>query len=278
MIKSLKKLRHGPLKCFDPLWIAAGKFYRGTLKVLNINLSTKQRIGKYGPFKMHAHFGFSDFGKWGGNHNRGFQQCIDACVGKMVVFDVGAHIGLVTLPASEVIGEGGKVYAFEPADGNRQFLNYHLEANKIANVEVESFLLGAKDDDEVAFYAQVGAAGTNSILHLENKGEFEQTLVRQTTIDSYCDANGIGPDLIKIDVEGAEIGVLQGAEKTLAAFKPKIFLSVHPTHIEKLGLSMDDLRQLISDFEYEVKDVDGKAVSEFCLDEYIMTPKNLENE
>ena len=49
--------------------------------------------------------------------------------GKRLFFDIGAHIGLVTMPMASVIDPKGKVYAFEPAFANRQFLQQHVRIN-----------------------------------------------------------------------------------------------------------------------------------------------------
>ena len=57
------------------------------------------------------------------------------------MLDIGAHIGLVSLPLSTVVATDGTVYAFEPATGNNAYLFQHLAMNKISNVEVVSNLV-----------------------------------------------------------------------------------------------------------------------------------------
>ncbi|MBZ0148932.1 MAG: FkbM family methyltransferase, partial [Pseudorhodoplanes sp.] len=137
-----------------------------------VGLTIEQRIGGHGPFRLSANFAFSDFQRWGGDHNGGFQPLLDACNGASCVFDVGAHIGLVTLPASRVLAAGGRLYAFEPASANLRYLRTHLRANEIENVEVIPILLGAVVTEEVAFFEQAQATGMNSIIRPRSAGEY----------------------------------------------------------------------------------------------------------
>ena len=69
--------------------------------------------------------------------------------GEKVVFDIGAHIGLVTMPMASVIDPKGKVYAFEPAFANRQFLQQHVRINNFfEKVVIEPFLVGDVEIEE----------------------------------------------------------------------------------------------------------------------------------
>ena len=77
---------------------------------------------------------------------------------------------------------------------------------------------------------------------------------------------------MKIDVEGAELGVLRGAREVLKKHKPRIFLSVHPEQICSLGGSIAELQQELSDLNYETFNLDKILTSELKFGEYLLLP------
>lgn len=273
LVATLRSLRHGPLRGLGPLWVALGRLYQGGLGLLPRAGGTEQHIGAYGPFQMDARFAFSDFANWGGRHNNGFQACIEACRGKSCVFDVGAHIGLVTLPLSQVMAEDGRVYAFEPADANRHCLEEHLQLNRIENVEIVNALVGDEARDGVRFFQQSQPTGMNSVAAPILDESYRESRRRQVTLDDFCRDRGLAPEVIKIDVEGGEIGVLEGARETLGRCRPLVFLSVHPKHLAALGQSCEQLARLIDALDYDCRDMAGRGVTAFRLEEYLLEPR-----
>lgn len=268
VVSTLRQLRHGPLKRFGPAWTALGDLYRH----MGTGRPAEHRIGGYGPFLLQSQFAFSDFENWGGAHNRGFEYCIEACRGKRCALDVGAHIGLVTLPMSRAVGDQGRVYSFEPAAANLISLRSHLDLNNIDNVTVIEALVGATEQGAVKFFEQPRAAGQNAFAIKKNPELYNETQRPQVTLDDYCQAHDLTPEVIKIDVEGGEIGVLEGARTVLANHRPLVILSVHPTELGLLGHAPEDLAILIDELGYRCRDVDGNPVESFALDEYVLEP------
>jgi FkbM family methyltransferase len=280
MLKILRWLRHGPLAFLGPAWPAIGRRYRSAVRRIP-GLTVKQKIGAYGPFRFISEFTFSKFEDWGSAHNKGFRYCVEACRGKTCVLDVGAHIGLVAMPIASVLGEGGRLYAFEPAAANARILRQHLALNGLHQVEVVETLVGEHDQKLVGFYESVGPHGQNSIV-LKSKnalqsewGDYIRTERAQVSLDAFCERLGLKPEVIKIDVEGAEINVLRGARALLRRSHPLIILSVHPREIVLAGGSLDALRKLLDELGYEIHDVNGLPVTELKLDEYVVVPRNM---
>jgi len=279
LIGQIRRLRHGPLSWAGPAWVFFGRQYRRMARRFPAR-AVSHMIGPYGPFRLHSEFTFSNFSDWGAAHNKGFVTCIEACRGKSCVFDVGAHVGLVALPAASVLADGGQVHAFEPSMANHACLSRHIEWNGPARITPIMALVGADDASEVPFFESLGVHGQNSIV-LKNQsvlnseaGGYEQTTRQQISIDAYCTEHGLRPQVIKIDVEGAELGVLEGAKNTIALARPLIILSVHPREIELAGRSLEELRALVAELGYEIRNVDGQEVSDLQLDEYIVAPKH----
>lgn len=216
LIALLRRLRHGPLKYLNPIWLYFGRLHRRAARRFP-GLTVRQKISSYGPFTLVSEFAFSDFENWGGDHNKGFGSCIEACRGKSCVLDVGAHIGLVTLPAASMLVPGGKLWAFEPAEANVQILRRHLTYNGASNVDITQVLVGALDDATVDFHESAGPHEQNAIM-LKNEdtlvsehGRYSRTKRRQVALDTFCHERKLTPGVIKIDVEGAELRVLEGA-------------------------------------------------------------------
>lgn len=120
-----------------------------------------------------------------------------------VFWDVGAHHGYVSLMASRRVGPGGEVHAFEPGARNGTMLRRHLRWNRVGNARVHPVALGSFDG-ETSF-----GGGVTSKMHAIGRGD-ERVEVR--TAVSLAGREGLrAPDVVKIDVEGAEADVLEGS-------------------------------------------------------------------
>jgi FkbM family methyltransferase len=140
-----------------------------------------------------------------------------------VVYDIGAHYGYYSLLSSTLAGEPGVVIAFEPSPDNLSRLRRHIELNRCTNVRVIE--LAVSDSEGIAHFETRAGSGVG---HLADDGPLE---VRTTRLDTLAEELP-QPDVIKIDVEGAELGVLRGAAATLASARPVIFLSVHSEELK----------------------------------------------
>jgi len=140
-----------------------------------------------------------------------------------VFWDVGAHYGYATLVGVRATGEGGEVLAFEPSEQNRWFLHRHLRWNGGTNVRVLPVAVADQDGTE-----SFGGASSSSIAQSLGAGEDSVTV---RSVASLLDDGHPSPDVIKIDVEGAESRVLAGASEALSAMaveeRPSVLCAVH---------------------------------------------------
>jgi FkbM family methyltransferase len=143
-----------------------------------------------------------------------------------VVYDIGANVGIYSLLASIKVGPLGMVYAFEPLERNLYYLRRHLELNVLKNCVVVDRAVGQIEGSR-SFSA---AAWEPATARLDPRGEM---LVPATTIDNcvYGENSFRPPHVLKIDVEHAELEVLEGASRTLLEFRPAIFLEVHSAQL-----------------------------------------------
>lgn len=233
----------------------------GISKIINARGVTRD-IGGAGNFTVSADFTFYDFAGWGKGKNNGFKKLIELARGKNVVFDIGAHIGMCALAISKVMKKGGICYAFEPADTNRKYLEMHLRMNNIENVRVIPYLVGGSRSKAIEFYEAKSDSGMNSICERKDTGcIYSKVLKEQITIDHFVSTNKCIPELLKIDVEGAEFNVLTGASSVLERYHPEIILSVHPAHLRMLKNGVKELMTLIGRLRYQMFSIDGLLIT-----------------
>lgn len=225
-------------------------------------------------FKLDYTFGLHKYQEFGNKHNAGFRYWLQCCRDKSVVFDIGAHIGLYSLPASQVIGSNGRVYAFEPSQANCQYLQKHIVYNGCKNIVIEPVLVGKESKDAVSFQENPKADAMNAIIVQKNPGLYRNVQRRQIALDDFCYGGQIFPQVMKIDVEGAEVQAIEGARRLLREKHPIVFLSVHPSRIVLLSETVEKLFRLIRELRYTVKDLASGAVcgnaGELKFGEYIL--------
>lgn len=136
------------------------------------------------------------------------------------VWDIGANVGLFTLPAALGVGPGGRVVAFEPFPPNLDHLDRHLALNGLTNVTVVPAAVGAE-----AGWLTMSEGSSPSEFHADPAGTWRLPAI---TLDAWRRETGAGaPAVVKIDVEGAEAEVLAGGAETFAECHPVFFLALH---------------------------------------------------
>lgn len=160
--------------------------------------------------------------------------------------DVGANIGIYTGWASRLAGKHGRVLAFEPVPATRQYLATVVAMNQLDNVEVIPKALG-KQPGTVTLWVVPHASGLTSAVPPE-AGSVEATTLQQLAVpqvtldDELAARGGAAPTLIKIDVEGYEMAVLEGAVRTLAGpYPPAVVFETHGTHLARAGVRFGDI-------------------------------------
>ena len=143
----------------------------------------------------------------------------------MVCWDVGANVGFYTLLFAELVGAGGRVFAFEPVPRNVELLRRHVEMNRYQNVRIFHCAL-FDSDGETGFDPGPGA----SMGHLAVGGQMKVQCSRADTL--LATDQVMAPDVIKIDVEGAEAAVLRGARRAMER-RPMVFLATHGKRVHR---------------------------------------------
>jgi FkbM family methyltransferase len=172
------------------------------------------------------------------------------------VWDVGANIGLWTLFIATRLKGRGQVVAFEPFARARTLLEQNLILNHIENTTVYSSALG-NENGEVPFYPSVDGAISTSALACHDGPygtERKPLYVPIRTAGRVVDENTfLLPDAVKIDVEGAELAVLEGFSDSIWKRLKVLFVEVHPDLITALDGSVDAVRGILERHDFEIQ-------------------------
>jgi len=219
---------------------------RSTISFDSINLSYSPRYhfypiifsmvtGRYEPFTMDL-----------------FKKSIKPT---MVILDIGAHIGIYTICAACRLGSEGKVYAFEPDPRNLPFLEANIKKNGFADRVTVIPKAVSSQTTKTSFYLAENT-GVSSIFGKNDKTKTE-THVEMIALDDFLEESVI-PDVIKIDIEGAEFLALEGMKRVISRANSKlvIFIELNPYALSFSGSSCDTLVKLLDDIGFEIKLID----------------------
>jgi FkbM family methyltransferase len=152
-----------------------------------------------------------------------------------VVYDVGANVGFFTLLVARLVDVEGHVYAFEPVPANALALQRNLDLNEVQHVSLIRSAVGTSSG-----HVRMALGSNYATAHLADHGPGLVT-VPCTTIDAFVAGRGRPPDVVKIDVEGAEALVLRGMVDTLRAHRPIVLCEVHHTPADRRRALMSEI-------------------------------------
>ena len=169
-----------------------------------------------------------------------------------VFIDVGAHIGYDTLKAARLVGDTGKVVAFEPNPTTLVDLTANVQASGATNVEIQPVALTDREQQLTLFDARRTGNSGSSSLSAKNAGDdgTPYTVRGRALDDVVIELKLRRVDVIKADVEGAEMLVLSGAKGTLIQYHPRLILEIVPRQLENMGTSVRELEDLIRSLGY----------------------------
>lgn len=174
--------------------------------------------------------------------------------------DVGANVGIFTIPLAEHVGDAGKVYAFEPAPDMAEELMQRARAAGVADrIDLRRMALGAErstlalrvdpddpsDATKRSLFVQGDVVAEVPVWPLD-----ELTSRRELKLEARLNA-------VKIDVEGAEVLCLRGMRSTLEEHRPRLLVvETIETHLQRAGFLLSDLHAELEPIGYRLVDQD----------------------
>lgn len=170
------------------------------------------------------------------------------------VLDIGANIGYYTLIASRLVGASGRVFAFEPGRQTFARLSKNVAVNNLENTYLNDCALGDQTCEVTLYHYPGNDRGSNSLFLIERSGS---ETVQMTTLDSFILQNRIAHiDLVKMDVEGAEVKVLRGGMGLFSRRDaPFLMVEVSPACLQAAGTSADELVSMLREFGYRMSEI-----------------------
>jgi len=169
----------------------------------------------------------------------------DICV------DIGANVGFYTLSFGKKACRG-VVHSFEPVPLNYHVLAVNVLSNCLPNVVMNNCAVGDKTGDVKFCVARDGAF--SSLVDTGREAIVEQVTTRIVTLDSYCSTYNVQRvDVLKVDVEGAEMAVLRGARQLLSDNKSRprlIMLELFGPMLEQFGSTIDEITEFMHEHTY----------------------------
>jgi FkbM family methyltransferase len=265
-------------KSWDEIFTSAGYFFRqGLAKIpyapvpVRIKVSETEEVAFWWSYIVpffDADRGFFDY--WG--HDLGDIRYLWRILRPGMVFlDIGAHHGLYSLVAAKRLGADSTVVAFEPSQNEFRRLSLHLRLNGMRSVRAEPIALGATSSNQKFFQIISGDNTRGGLRPPASSDRVLETLVETACLDDYLRTRAVNRvDLVKLDVEGAELEVLQGASIVLAKFRPIFICEVLDATTQVWGYNAREIVLMFQSFDFQIFEarLDGSIVPHEVKDHY----------
>jgi len=166
----------------------------------------------------------------------------------MTFVDVGVNKGDFTLLGSTLVGANGKVFCFEPEPTNCYWIRRSIDLNGYNNISLSELALGDVNGHAELYLGR--KSGWHTLIPQQPERDAGFIVVKKRTLDDFiteiCQDH---VDMIKIDVEGAELQVLRGAGRTLSKNKQVVLLiDIHP----RLGVNPREVCDLLTELGFSI--------------------------
>lgn len=229
-----------------------GKLLRLPLRLLPGRTVLSVRTGINKGYRWRV--GSSIHGCWLGTYEADKQATLSQLARPgMIAWDIGANAGFYSLALARLVGSRGRVHAFEPLAENAANILDHLRLNRCDNVAL--YQLAVSDRNGLAPFH---VAESNAMGHLSESGAYR---VPTAAMDELVWGQGLpAPDIVKMDVEGAESLVLQGAAKLLGLRQTVWFIALHGAE------QRDKVGRMLAANGYTVYRLDGSKPAGGAID------------
>ena len=179
-----------------------------------------------------------------------------------VCVDVGANLGYFSILMSRLVGEEGQIFAFEPMPDTYEILCKNINLNHICNTKTVRAALSHESGSVRLFTGpSERLSKTASMVGYRLEGDRRATVVPSIRLDDYFVGLKRLPDLIKMDVEGAEASVLNGARNTIAQGRPILLVEIHAWG----SVESQQVLDLFAEFGYVPNILEIRGREAFCL-------------
>lgn len=190
------------------------------------------------------------------------------------ILDIGAHIGYYTLLAARLVGDKGKVYAFEPAPRNFELLKKNIKENGYSNVVLINKAVADMDGESKLFLNNENT-GDHRIYNPQDQRKFIK--IQTVMLDSFFKNKSTKVDFIKIDVQGSEVRAFKGAVSLIKENRNiKILTEFWPKGLKLSGSSALEYASFLEKNRFQIYDIDEaeKTIKLINIKSLLKPPEN----
>jgi len=170
--------------------------------------------------------------------------------GDNVFWDIGANVGYFTLVAATALANRGQIIGFEPGKNAYARLTENISLNDYGNIRI--FPVAVTDrEGEAVLHLAGDIADSSASLYPAGDTSARHEVCRTVALDHFLEAEGLRPpDLIKLDAEGSELAVLQGAKELLSATPPLFLMEMEEKNLLAAGASKATIQHFLTPYGY----------------------------
>jgi FkbM family methyltransferase len=167
-----------------------------------------------------------------------------------VFWDIGANVGYFTLVAATALADRGQIIAFEPGQNAYARLTANIALNPYRNIQAYPVAVSDREGEAV-LHVSGDIADSSANLFAADQAQAGHEVCRTVSLDHFLTAEGVRPpSLIKLDAEGAELAVLQGAQDLIAKSPPMFLMEMEEKTLKAAGTSKAAIRQFLCGYGY----------------------------
>ncbi len=191
-----------------------------------------------------------------------------------VFYDIGANVGFFSIIAARLVGNTGKVYAFEPGQGNANSIRHNARLNNFSQIEVIAKAVSDTPGEGELLLAKY--SGGHALSTADAPPDLAgKVTIELVTIDDLIAQNQIKPpNFVKVDIEGAELDALRGMTETIKQYKPIIIYEIDDGDRVAYQRKYQELESFLQSLGYQVNGVeeDSYATIDWCVGHALATP------
>lgn len=179
-----------------------------------------------------------------------------------VCFNVGANVGVYVLQFAYWSRPTGRIVAFEPNPSALAVLRRHVAFNRLSNrVEVVPAAVGARAGEATLYAADADGMSRLGAPNVLIADRVTPVTVPVITLDDYCEATGVAPDWLLMDIEGFEIAALAGARRLIRRRGKQlgVIVEMHPTLWDSAHTTRPEAESLLADLVLRAVPLTGQS-------------------
>jgi FkbM family methyltransferase len=167
-----------------------------------------------------------------------------------VFWDIGANVGYFTLVAAAALANCGQIIAFEPGKNAYARLTENISLNPYGNIQAYQVAVSDREGEAV-LHVSGDIADSSASLFQTGQTQAAHEVCRTAALDQFLLAEGVRPPtLIKLDAEGAELAVLQGAQGLISQSPPMFLMEMEEKNLLAAGASKGAIQQFLGGCGY----------------------------